>query len=79
VSRHKKTVRARIALGSVDAGAVLVEVQIDLDGAGGTLEEGKVVGDAGKGLWVRSRGGRDEDWKEGDEGDDGEGLHGVDG
>jgi hypothetical protein len=78
VSWHKKTIGARIAFGSVNAGAVLVEVQVDFNSAGGTLEEVEVGGgsDAREGLCIGSRGGGGEKGEEGDEGGDGEGPHG---
>lgn len=60
--RHQDSIDAGVALGSVDAGAVLVEVQVDRDRAACTLEQVGVGGEAVLRCW----GGRGEKGKEGE-------------
>ena len=71
---YKQAIGARVSLSSVDARSMLVEVQVDWDGAGGTLEEVEVGGDIALRCW----GGGGKEREEGDESSDGKGLHGVD-
>lgn len=68
VPRHQQAIDAGVALGGVNASTVLVEVQIDRDGAARTLEEIGVGADVPLRCW--GGGG-----KEGKEGGNGDGLH----
>ena len=71
VARDKDAIDARVAASGVDAGAMLIEAQVDRDGAGSSLQEVE----AGRHLAVGCGRGGGEEREEADKGSDGEGLH----
>jgi hypothetical protein len=79
--RDQQTIRTGVPLGRVHARAMLIEAEVDGDGAGCSLQEIGVEVGSHIGIW--GWGGRGEEGEEGEEGGDGEGLHcvgfGVDG